>query len=90
MTINQKIKVGNKMKIIVLDDFLSDGILKEKVFRNKIDEIDWNDYSKCNVLIKGCSQATIPTWAYLIITSRLTKYAKNIYFGDVRSAIKVS
>ena len=44
------------MKIIVLDDFLSDGILKEKVFRNKIDEIDWNDYSKCNVLIKGCSQ----------------------------------
>ena len=40
--------------------------------------------------IKGCSQANVPTWAYLIITARLTKYAKNIYYGDVRSAIKVS
>tara|TARA_B100000683_G_scaffold273113_1_gene317953 strand:+ start:1701 stop:1973 length:273 start_codon:yes stop_codon:yes gene_type:complete len=90
MRINQKIKVGNKMEIIVLDDFLKDGILKEKNFREEINGIDWGQYANCNVLIKGCSQATIPTWAYLIITARLTEYAKNIYYGDVRSAIKVS
>ena len=90
MRTNQKVKTGNKMEIIVLDDFLTDGILKEKDFRNKIDEIDWNNYANLNVLIKGCSQATIPTWAYLIITARLKNHAKNIYFGDVRSAIKVS
>jgi len=78
------------MEIIVLDDFLKDGILKEKNFREEINDIDWSQYANCNVLIKGCSQATIPTWAYLIITARLTEYAKNIYYGDVRSAIKIS
>ena len=82
MRTNQKVKTGNKMEIIVLDDFLTDGILKEKDFRNKIDEIDWNNYANLNVLIKGCSQATIPTWAYLIITARLKNHAKNIYFGE--------
>ena len=65
-----------------------DGILKEKILE-KINVLI-SQYTNCNVLIKGCSQATIPTWAYLIITARLTKYAKNIYYGDVRSAIKVS
>tara|TARA_Y100000994_G_scaffold150196_1_gene122983 strand:+ start:591 stop:833 length:243 start_codon:yes stop_codon:yes gene_type:complete len=77
------------MKTIILDDFLSQGILIEKKFRKKIDNMNWNDYKDDNVLIKGCSQATIPTWAYLIITAKLVKYAKNIYYGDIRSAVKI-
>ena len=57
------------MKVIILDDFLTEGILMEKKFRKQVDELDWNQYENDNVLIKGCSQATIPTWAYLIILS---------------------
>ena len=77
------------MKTIILDDFLSEGILIEKKFRKKIDEVIWEGYENDNVLIKGCSQATIPTWAYLIITAKLVKYAKNVYYGDIKSAIKI-
>jgi len=77
------------MELIALDDFLSDGILIEKKFRKKIEQINWIDYSNKNVLIKGCSKAPIPTWAYLIITSKLTKYARAIYFGEVKGAIQV-
>ena len=77
------------MKTIILDDFLSDGILIEKKFRIKIDNINWDEYKNDNVLIKGCSQATIPTWAYLIITAKLVEYAKNIYYGDIKSAVKI-
>ena len=77
------------MKTIILDDFLSDGILIEKKFRIKIDNINWNEYKDDNVLIKGCSQATIPTWAYLIITAKLVEHVKNIYYGDIKSAVNI-
>ena len=40
--------------------------------------------------IKGCSEAPIPTWAYLIITAHLSQKAKRIYFGELRQAIKFS
>ena len=32
------------MEKIELDDFLTEGVLKEKDFRNKIKLIDWNMY----------------------------------------------
>ena len=77
------------METIIIDNFLSDGILIEKKFRKNIDSIDWKKYKNHNVLIKGCSQAIIPTWAYLIITAKLVNHANNIYYGDNRSAIKI-
>tara|TARA_B100001123_G_scaffold352512_1_gene404078 strand:+ start:422 stop:664 length:243 start_codon:yes stop_codon:yes gene_type:complete len=77
------------MKTIILDDFLTEGILIEKKFRKKVAEMNWNDYKDDTVLIKGCSQATIPTWAYLIITAELVEHAKNIYYGDIKSAVKI-
>ena len=65
------------------------GILVEKKFRQKIEQINWQKYENENVLIKGCSQAPIPTWAYLIITSNLANYARKIYFGEARRAIEI-
>jgi len=77
------------METIYLNDFLDDGILREKIFREKISKIDWSKYSDKRVLIKGCSEVPIPTWAYLIITAELAQFVKRIYFGELRSAIKV-
>jgi len=77
------------METIYLNDFLDDGILREKIFREKISKIDWSQYSDKRVLIKGCSEVPIPTWAYLIITAELAQFVKRIYFGELRSAIKV-
>jgi len=50
---------------------------------------DWSQFENKRVIIKGCSEATIPTWAYLIITANLSKYAKRIYFGEPCSAIDI-
>tara|TARA_Y100001970_G_scaffold193666_2_gene235341 strand:- start:4982 stop:5218 length:237 start_codon:yes stop_codon:yes gene_type:complete len=77
------------METIHLDDFLENQILVEKKFREKIDNTKWDNYKNKKVLIKGCAQVPIPTWAYMIITTRLIKYAKNIYFGESCSAIKI-
>ena len=77
------------MDTIFLDDFLDGGILKEKPFLSKINELDWNQYKDKKVLIKGCTDVPVPTWAYLIITAQLAQNAKRIYFGELRSAIKI-
>lgn len=77
------------MENISLDDFLTDGIIKEKDFRETVSLTDWSQFENKSVIIKGCSEATIPTWAYLIITANLSKYAKRIYFGEPCSAIDI-
>ena len=77
------------METIYLNDFLDDGILKEKIFREKVANIDWSKYSDKRVLIKGCSEVPIPTWAYLILTAELAQFVKRIYFCELRSAVKI-
>ena len=77
------------MQNINLDDFLTEGIIKEKDFREIVSLTDWSQFENKRVIIKGCSEATIPTWAYLIITANLSKYAKRIYFGEPCSAIDI-
>ena len=77
------------METIFLNDFLDGGILKEKVFREKVATIDWSQYADKRVLIKGCSEVPIPTWAFLILTTQLAQYVERIYFGELRSAVKI-
>ena len=94
MFINQKnrqmtMPIGSSVKTIYLDNFLSDGILKEKVFREKISQIKWADYADKRVLIKGCSTVPVPTWAYLIITAQLSQYARHILYGEPCATIKI-
>jgi len=49
------------VETIFLNDFLDGGILKEKVFREKVATINWSQYADKRVLIKGCSEVPIPT-----------------------------
>ena len=77
------------MEKIELDDFLTDGILKEKDFRIKIDAINWTIYKDKKVLIKGCTSVPVPIWSYLIITAKLSQNAKQILFGEPCSAVDI-
>ena len=77
------------METIYLNDFLDVGILKEKIFREKVANIDWSKYSDKRVLIKGCAEVPIPTWAYLILTAELAQFVKRIYFGEFRAGVKI-
>ena len=77
------------METIHLDDFLHEGVIKEKVFREKIAQIDWTQYQGKRVLLRGCADVPVPTWAFLIITAHLAEYVDRIYFGELRSAVKI-
>ena len=77
------------MDTIFLDDFLVDGLIREKDFRAKIENIDWSKYKNKKVMIKGCTSAPVPTWAYLIITAQLVKYSDQVLYGEPCSAVKI-
>ncbi len=77
------------MTTISMDDFLDGGILKEKSFRKQVTEIDWSQYKGDRVLVRGCSEVPVPTWAYLILTAQLAQFVDRIYFGELRSAVKI-
>ena len=77
------------METIYLDDFLTDGMIKEKDFRVLIKEFDWTKYQNKKVMIKGCTSVPVPTWAYLIITAQLVKFSNQILYGEPCSAVKI-
>ena len=77
------------METIHLDDFLHEGVIREKKFREKVAEIDWAQYGGKRVLLRGCTDVPVPTWAFLIITAHLAEYVERIYFGELRSAVKI-
>lgn len=58
-------------------------ILREKDFRQFIDDTNWEKYSGKTVLISCSADAVIPSWAYMLLASSLTPFASHIYFGTI-------
>jgi len=77
------------MKTILLDDFLDEGIIREKSFRKMVDELDFELFRDQKVIIKGCASVMVPTWAYLMLIAQLAQVADKIYYGEPRYAVKV-
>ena len=77
------------MQTILLDDFIDDGIIKEKSFRAKVDNMDFDKFAGQKVIIEGCAGVTVPTWAYLILVAQLSQVAEKIYYGEPRYAVKI-
>ena len=77
------------METIRLDNFLDDGIIQEKSFRKQVNEMDFERFQNQKVIIKGCAEVTVPTWAYLILTAQLAQVADKIYYCEPRYAVKI-
>ena len=73
-------------KRVVLDikEWLHEGlILIEKKFRDKVKDHHWHQYQDCYVALTCSSDAIIPSWAYLLLTTKLSPYTKKIVVGDL-------
>jgi Protein of unknown function (DUF2480) len=72
-----------KIRIFDLKPFLfMELILKEKDFRAALLTTDWAIYKDEIVGIYCSADAVIPVWAYMLVTSYLQPYAKEIIMGD--------
>lgn len=81
----------NQEDIIIYDikDNLFHGlILREKDFRDFVKDHDWSQYAGKHVGITCSTDAIVPTWAYMILSNKLTPYAKSIGFGTEEDIIR--
>ena len=89
---------SSPLQTIDLEDFYPEGervifdikywlheelILIEKIFREKVKNHNWNQYQYCYVALTCTSEAIIPSWANLLLTTMLTPHAKKVVVGDL-------
>lgn len=73
-------------KRIVFDikDWLYEGfVLREKEFRQKAKEYDWAIHQDQYIALTCSTDAIIPAWAYILLTTALQPHAKQIIVGDL-------
>src|SRR5436190_24090317 len=58
-------------------------ILKEKDFRDFIKSNDWSIYVGKNVAITCSNDAIVPTWAYMLLATKIEPHAHLLIFGDL-------
>jgi hypothetical protein len=63
-------------------------ILKEKDFRAALSDIDWSLYQDEIVGVYCSADAVIPVWAYMLVTSYLQPYAKEVTMGDEMTVLR--
>ncbi len=74
---------GERMLFDIKDWLFEELILKEKDFREKLKEQDWNIYSGKFVAITCSVDAVVPTWAFMLVVTQLKPVAKKVSFGDL-------
>jgi hypothetical protein len=78
-------------EVFDIKDFLfMEMLLKEKDFREAMDQHDWSRYSGKTVAVFCSNDAIIPLWAHMLIASKLIPFAQQIVSGDVDFAFRES
>lgn len=57
-------------------------ILKEKDFRQAVKDYDWSQHQDEFVSIDCTADAIVPIWAYMLIASSVSPYAKKVIKGN--------
>ena len=57
--------------------------LKEKDFRAFVKEHNWSQYQDQFVALHCSVDAIVPTWAYMLLATKLAPFAKKVCFGDL-------
>lgn len=58
-------------------------MLREKDFREFIKTYDWSAYQHKNVAVICSVDAIVPTWAYMLLASKLRPFANEVVFGSL-------
>ena len=75
---------GERVLYDIKDNLWQEIALKEKDFREFIKENDWSVYQDKFVAIHCSVDAIVPTWAYMLLTTKLAPFAKKVVFGNLQ------
>ncbi|AUC16754.1 hypothetical protein BTO06_17100 [Tenacibaculum sp. SZ-18] len=74
---------GRRVKFDISEWLFEGLLLKEKDFRQQVKDHDWSQYKDSYVAL-GCStDAIIPSWAYLLLSTQLNPFAKKVIVGNL-------
>jgi hypothetical protein len=76
---------GERLVYDLKDNLYMGLILKEKDFREFLKSHNWEQYTNKNVGIICSEDAIIPTWAYMLLVTKLQPFANCLVFGDLVS-----
>lgn len=76
---------GERVLFDIKDWLLEGFVLREKDFREAAKEHDWSVYQDKNVALTCSTDAIIPGWAYMLLTTHLNPYARKVVVGDLET-----
>ena len=90
ITIDMKSFVGlQERESIDFAQWLDQGlVLKEKLFREFLNEEKWVKYQNKYVAIYCSVDTIIPIWAYMLVTKCLNPFTRDVVFGDKKDLEK--
>lgn len=69
-----------------LSKWLLEGfVLKEKDFRDQAKAHDWSQYNDKFIALHCATDAIVPAWAYMLISTYLQPYARKVVIGDLEN-----
>ena len=74
---------GDRVVYDIKDNLFQEMILKEKDFRAFVKEHDWSQYEGKFIALTCTVDAIVPTWAYMLLVTKLEPYAKMVVFGNL-------
>jgi hypothetical protein len=76
---------GERVVYDIKDNLFHGLMLREKDFREFVKTHDWESYKGKNVAIICSADAIVPTWAYMLLASKLKPYANEVVFGSLET-----
>jgi hypothetical protein len=71
-----------------LKDYLFHGlILKEKDFREALDNLDWEQFRGKRLAVHCSTDAIVPMWAFQLVAVQAQPFAVDVYYGPPAQAL---
>ena len=76
---------GTRVVIDIKKWLFQELILKETEFREHLKNYNWEQYKDQYVALNCSSDAIIPSWAFMLITTYVSPFAKKVVIGNISS-----
>lgn len=74
---------GERVLYDIKDNLFQGLMLREKDFREFVKTHNWAAYQDKHVAVYCSADAIVPTWAYMLLASKLSPYAQTVVFGNL-------